>query len=167
MLGVFDHEDVLLNAIRKIRGNNIKIKDVFTPFPVHGIEHALGMKRSNLGVAAFVFGCIGLTLAISMQSWMMGFDWPMDIGGKPSLPFPSFVPVSFELTVLIGSLGMVATYFYRCRMAPGVTAKIMDIRATDDKFIIAIDLNDNSVDSNQIDSWLKESGAVEVNVTEA
>lgn len=167
VLGVFEHEDDLLNAIRNIRSNGVKIKDVFTPFPVHGIEKALDMKRSNLGVAAFVFGCIGLTAAVSMQSWMLGFDWPMDIGGKPSLAFPSFVPVSFEMTVLFASLGMVATYFYRNRMAPGVTPRIMDIRASDDKFIIAIDLNENSADTIQLDSWLRESGASEVNLKEA
>ena len=109
VLGVFDDEDVLMAAVKTVRGEGVKIEEVYTPFPVHGLEDALGYKRSWLSIAAFLFGITGTTLALTMQIGMMGVDWPMIIGGKDHIPFPSFVPVTFELTVLLASFGMVGT----------------------------------------------------------
>jgi len=95
----------------------------------------------------------------------MAYDWPMNIGGKPSLPLPNFVPVTFEVTILLCALGMVATFFYRNHLFPGRAPRVMDLRATDDRFIIAIDAHENS-DHALIDSLLKEAGAVEVKYNE-
>ena len=98
-LGVFEDEDVLLHAVDNVRAAGVKIYEVFSPYPVHGIDDALGIERSRLPIAAFFYGLCGLSFALWMQIYMLGFDWPMIIGGKPAIALPAFIPVSFELTV--------------------------------------------------------------------
>ncbi len=163
LLGVYEDEDVLLNAIKKVRDNGVTIEDVYSPFPVHGIEHALGYNRSWLSVAAFMFGVLGTSLALIMQIGMMGIDWPMIIGGKDFIPLPSFIPVTFELTVLLAAFGMVGTFFVITDLKPWGKPRIYDLRVTDDKHVMAIDLDANQMDSDTIEKTLKGSGASEVN----
>lgn len=163
LLGVYDDEDVLLDAISKVRDSGVKIEEVYSPFPVHGIEDALGYKRSWLSVAAFLFGITGTSLALTMQIGMMGFDWPMIIGGKDFIPFPSFIPVTFELTVLLAAFGMVGTFFGICNLKPWAKPRIFDLRITDDKHVMAIDLDANNKAEGDIQTILKDSGATEVN----
>ncbi|MEM6641556.1 MAG: DUF3341 domain-containing protein [Bacteroidota bacterium] len=163
VLGVYDDEDILLSAVKKVRGAKIKIEDVYSPFPVHGLSDALGIKRSWLSVAAFLFGITGTSLALTMQIGMMYVDWPMIIGGKDHLPFPSFIPVTFEMTVLLASFGMVGTFFGITNLKPWAKPRIYDVRITDDKHVMAIDLDQNTIVENDIKSVLKDSGAVEVN----
>ena len=110
LIGVYDDDEVMLSAIPEIRAKGAKILEAFTPFPIHGIDPALGIKRSRLPQAAFMFGATGTTCALCLQVLTLGFDWPMNIGGKAYIPFPSFIPVLFELTVLCASLGMVGTF---------------------------------------------------------
>jgi hypothetical protein len=165
VVGVFNDEDVLLGAVKKIRGSGVKIHEVFTPFPVHGLDEVLGYKRSRLPIAAFMFGITGTGLALLMQIWMLGFDWPMIIGGKPHAGLPPFIPVTFELTVLLASLGMVATFLIVSDMKPYKWPRQFDIRSTDDKHIMAIDLGANSgKNKDELSRLLKDAGAEEVNV---
>ncbi|KYG75513.1 DUF3341 domain-containing protein [Roseivirga echinicomitans] len=164
VLGVFDDEDVLLSAVRKVRGAGVKIDEVYSPFPVHGLDDELGYKRSRLPIAAFMFGILGTSLALTMQYWMLGVDWPMIIGGKDFTPLPDFIPVTFELTVLLAAFGMVGTFLVSSDLKPWKDPKMLDLRITDDKHIMAIDLGKNkSMDAQTINGVLKDSGAVEVN----
>ncbi|WOK09647.1 DUF3341 domain-containing protein [Imperialibacter roseus] len=163
ILGVYDNEVTLLNAVKAVRNGGVKIHEVFTPFPVHGLDDALGYRRSRLPIAAFLFGLLGTSLALTMQIGMMTVDWPMIIGGKDYLPLPSFIPVSFELTVLLASFGMVGTFFVVSNLKPWGKPKIFDIRSTDDKHIMAIDLSKNKLAEADIKKSLKDSGASEVN----
>jgi hypothetical protein len=144
LLGVFDKEDVLISAVKKIREVGVKIHEVFTPYPVHDLDIYLGYKRTRLAKAAFMFGATGTTLAILMQSYMLGFAWPMDIGGKDYIAVPDFIPVTFELTVLVASLGMVATFLVSNNLGPGKNALMFDPRSTDDKFVMAVELDKNA-----------------------
>lgn len=163
ILGVYSDEDVLLKAIRRVRESGIKIEEVFSPFPVHGIDDALGYKRSKLTIAAFMFGALGTTLALTMQYWMLGVDWPMIIGGKNFASLPTFIPVTFELTVLLSALGMVATFMIASNLKPYKKPKIFDVRITDDKHVVAIDLSVNTLEKDKLRKILEESGANEVN----
>ncbi len=163
VLGVYSDEDVLMDAIKKVRGTGVKIHEVFSPFPVHGIEDALGYKRSNLSIAAFIFGLTGTILALTMQIGMMAIDWPMIIGGKDHLPFPTFIPVTFELTVLLAAFGMVGTFFVASNLKPWAKPRIYDLRITDDKHIVAVDLDKNKLSEADIKAALKDAGAEEVN----
>lgn len=164
IVGVFNDEDVLLDAVAKVRGKGVRIHEVFTPFPVHGLDEALGYRRSRLPIAAFMFGLTGTGLALLMQIWMLGYDWPMIIGGKNFASLPPFIPVTFELTVLLASLGMVGTFMIVNDMKPYKWPRQFDVRSTDDKHVMAIDLALNKDKSKQeLTSILKDAGAEEVN----
>ncbi len=163
LVGVFDDDDVLLDAVAKVREAGIRIHECYTPFPVHGLGDALGYKRSKLPIAAFLFGILGTSLALLMQFYMMGIDWPMIIGGKNYTSIPTFFPVTFELTVLLSALGMVGVFMIISDLRPYGKAKIFDLRATDDKYIMAIDLKKNKIDTAEIKQTLVNAGAIEVN----
>jgi hypothetical protein len=162
--GVFEDEDVLLKAIKTVRGSGVKIHEVYSPFPVHGLDEVLGYKRTRLPIAAFMFGITGTSLALLMQIWMLGYDWPMIIGGKNFASLPPFIPVTFELTVLLSALGMVATFIIVSDMKPYKWPRQFDLRSTDDKHIVAIDLALNGGKSKEeLTRILKDAGASEVN----
>ena len=163
VLGVYDDEDVLLKAVRKVREAGVKIDEVYSPFPVHGLDDELGYKKSRLPIAAFMFGALGTSLALTMQFWMLGVDWPMIIGGKNFTPLPDFVPVTFELTVLMAAFGMVFTFFISTDLKPWKDPKMLDLRITDDKHVMAIDLGKNKGVADTLEGLLKDSGAIEVN----
>lgn len=164
IVGVFDDEQLVMNAVRKVRGGGVKIHEVFTPFPVHGLDEELGYKRSKLPIAAFLCGLTGTSLALTMQIWMLGFDWPMIIGGKNHASLAAFIPVTFELTVLLAALGMVATFMIVSDMKPYRWPRQFDVRSTDDKHVMAIDLGVNSrFSKSDITDLLKSAGASEVN----
>lgn len=163
LCGVYEDEDVLLDAIRRVRQGGVQIHEVYSPFPVHGIDDALGYRRSRLSVVAFLFGLLGTSLALTMQIGMMGIDWPMIIGGKDYIPVPSFIPVTFELTVLLAAFGMVGTFFVISNLKPWAKPQLFDLRITDDKHVMAVNLGKNKLDEAAISQLLRESGASEVN----
>lgn len=164
ILGVYDDEDVLLHAVSEVRTSGVKIHEVYTPYPVHGLEDVLGYTRSRLPIAAFLFGLLGTTLALTMQLYMMHFDWPMIIGGKDHAAIPDFIPVTFELTVLLAAFGMVGVFMISSNLKPWAQPRIFDLRSTDDKHIMAIDIaNNTSLEVVKIQEILKSSGATEVN----
>ncbi len=163
IVGVYGDDSIALKAVISIREAGVRIHEVFSPFPIHGIDEALGYKRSRLPKAAFMFGALGLGLALLMQYWMMGYDWQMIIGGKDFASLPPFVPVAFELTVLLSALGMVGTFLIASDLKPYKKARIFDIRITDDKHVIAIDLADNKLAKEEISKIVAKTGAEEVN----
>lgn len=160
ILGLFEDPDDMMHGIDKLQENNISIYDVYTPMPIHGIENKLGVKRSRLPIVAFCCGATGGLTAFSMIYYMIVHDWPMNIGGKPNFALPDFVPITFEWTVLFCAFGMVAAFFFRNHLFPGRAPRVMDLRATADRFVIAIDAK--AGDNTKIDSLLKEAGAIEV-----
>lgn len=165
-LGIFEDEDVLLHAVENLRAAGVKIFDVFSPYPVHGIDDALGIDRSRLPIAAFFFGMIGLAFALWMQIYMMGFDWPMIVGGKPAISLPAFIPVAFELTVFFTCHGMALTFFTITGLYPRFKVPVMDVRATDDKFVVAVEMDDRSSQLPRLTELLRANGASEVNQKE-
>src|SRR5690606_36555357 len=144
ILGSFADPDDLMHGIEKLQANNISIYDCFTPMPIHGIEAKIGVKPWRLPIAAFCFVAVVYNLGFSLLYYTMSYDWPMNIGGKPSLPLPNFVPVTFEVTILLCALGMVATFFFRNHLFPGRAPRVMDLRATDDRFMLAVDARENT-----------------------
>jgi hypothetical protein len=166
IIGIYDDEEILLKAVENIRKNGVRIHEVFTPYAVHGLGHALGYSRSRLPVVAFFFGLLGCLLALWMQIWMMGIDWPMIIGGKDFVALPAFIPVTFELTVLLSALGMVGTFMVINDLKPYKKAKVFDIRSTDDKMVMAIDLGENKKSVDDIKSILLDTKVLEVYLKE-
>lgn len=166
LVGIFGDEDVVLEAAESVRKQEVKIQEVFCPYPVHGLDHALGYERPRMGVPAFFFGLTGTTLAFLLTFWTMGVDWPMNIGGKNFIPFPTNIPIVFELTVLLAAFGMSFTFFLTEGLGPTAKPVIFDERSTDDKFAMAIDLSKNTISDEEITRILKDAGAEEVNVKE-
>ena len=162
ILGLFEDPDEMMDGITALQQNSVPIYDVYTPMPIHGIEAKLGIKDSRLGYAAFMFGCLGGTVVFSIIYYFMVHDWPMNIGGKPAFAVPDFIPITFEWTVLYTALGTVATFFFATHLFPGRTPRAMDYRATNDRFVIAIDVKKNNIPHEDINNLLKEAGAVEV-----
>jgi len=159
----FDDEDVLFPAVKKARTAGYKIQDVYTPFAVHGLDHALGMRETSLHTAGFIYGITGTTTALSCITWIFTKDWPLDIGGKPHFALPAWIPIIFELTVLFAAVGMVLTFCYLCQLAPFVKKHHFHPRATDDLFVMVIECNDKT-NVDDLVGFMKSTGAVEVDV---
>jgi hypothetical protein len=166
VVGTFEDEKVLFPAVKNVRRAGYKIHDVYTPFPVHGLDHALGLRETSLHTMGFIYGITGTSVAIGGMGWIFTTDWPLNIGGKPHFPLPAFIPIAFELTVLFSAVGMVWTFCWLCKMMPGVKKHHFSPRATDDGFVMVIELTDKSNES-EIENFLQTNGAVDINVQEA
>ena len=161
VFGLYDDETQLLAAVKEANADHLDIWDVFSPFPVHGLDPLLGLSESRLHIGGFVFGALGLLTAFLGMSWIFTRDWPQIFGGKPYWPVPSFIPITFELTVLFAAIGMVVTFYIINGQGPGVNNPILDPRITDDKFCIAFDAS--SEDGEKYRAFLKKTGASEIN----
>lgn len=160
---MFDDDHTLLHAVDAFRKSGINIADVLTPFPVHGLEHKMGLRPTKLHTAGFVFGLTGLTVAFTMMTFANAFNYPNNFGGKPVFALPAWIPVMFEHTVLFASVGMVVSFYYLCNMWPGKQPKIIDPRITDHMFAMTFDMD--GIDQSQVEqitSLLQHEGAVEV-----
>ena len=162
LIGTFSDEMGMIHAAEKIRKKNIDIFDIYTPFPVHGIDHLLDIKRSRLPIICFFAGGIGLAFAIWFQIWTSKASWPLNVGGKPFNSFPAFIPVAFEITVLFGALITVAAFFFRVRLFPGAPAEIPSLRVTDDRFAIVVEDKNVGIDLSKIEEIFTENGADEI-----
>lgn len=160
----YDDDTVLLEGAKKLVAKGIHIRDVFSPFPIHGIDPVIGIKQTRLAICAFIFGLIGLGLAFAGMYYFMIVDWPMNIGGKPNNYFyqnlPAFVPISFEFTVLLAAHGMALTYFLRNWTLPGVKARNPYPYTTNDKFVMEIHPSDNHVSTDELSQMLNETGSI-------
>lgn len=160
---LYDDDDVLLAGIKQLREKGYEIAEVYSPFPIHGLDPIMGLKRTRIAIAAFMYGLLGLSTAIAMTYGMMIVDWPMNIGGKPSFTWienmPAFVPIMFELTVFFSAHLMVWTYFAKNRLYPGAKAQNPDVRTTDDKFLMEVVLKG---EKEELTSLLRTSGAIEI-----
>ena len=164
LFGLYDDETDLLKAVKTAKDDHLEIMDVYTPFPVHGLDPILGLSESRLHIAGFVYGAIGTLTAFLFMTWVFTRDWPIIFGGKPYFSAPAFIPITFELTVLFASVGMVTTFYIICGLGPGVVNATLDDRITDDKFCIAFDTS-NADDSavEKLKSFFSSTGASEVN----
>ena len=162
--GFYDDDDVMLEGVKSLKANKVKVIEAYTPFPVHGLDKALGLKPTRIAITSFMYGLTGLTLALTMVYCMMIVDWPMDIGGKPNFTLrknlPSFVPILFECTVLFAAHLTVITLLIRNQTYPFKKADNPDPSTTDDKFVI--ELKTNEKDIKKIKTMLKKTGAIEV-----
>ena len=168
LYGIFDCEQVLLASAKEIRANKIEIKEVYSPFPIHGLDKILGLKETRMAITAFIYGCLGLSLGALMIYNIMIVDWPQNIGGKPNWTFyhnmPAFVPILFECTVLFAGHLMSITYLIRCGLFPGSKSDSPDVRTTDDKFLMVINADG---DTSFVKEILTKTGATEINEKDA
>ena len=163
----YNDDEVVLDAVKKVKAANHHIEEVFCPFPVHGLDKAMGLAPTRIAITSFMYGITGLGIAIWLTYYTMIADWPQDIGGKPSFSWgenmPAFVPIMFEMTVFFAAHLMVITFYMRSRIWPFKKAENPDPRTTDDHFLMEIELHDNE---DELTALLNETGAVEINVVD-
>jgi len=158
---IFDDEQDVLSVVKDLRDQKIVVNEVYSPFPIHGLDHVLGLKETRMAITAFIYGCIGLAFGSLLIYYIMisgvGKSWPMNIGGKPNFTFyhnlPSFVPIMFECTVLFAGHLMSLTYLFRNKLYPGAKTSSPDPRTTDDKFLVEVMYGDDN--KKEIISLLK------------
>ena len=164
---IYDDDDKLLDAVKFLKKEGVYIEDVFTPFPVHGLDKALGLEPTRISIAGFIYGCIGFAFAIFMMNYIMIVDWPQNIGGKPSFSFignmPAFVPIMFELTVFFSAHLMVITFYLRSRLWPFKEAENPIPETTDDKFLVQIPVSDNE---KELKSKVKKTDIFKIDIVE-
>jgi hypothetical protein len=164
---LYNDDDVLMDAVKKTRKAHHHIEEIFTPFPVHGLDKAMGLEPTRLAMAAFIYGLVGLGVATAMMNFIMIEDWPQDIGGKPSFSYienmPAFVPIMFELTIFFAAHLMVITFYMRSKLWPFKQAENPDVRTTDDHFLMEVSIHGNE---EEMVDFFKTTGAVEVKIIE-
>jgi hypothetical protein len=160
--GYFTDENDLLKAVKKLQDDGIRIEDVRTPFPIHGLDAILKLPRSGLPKVAFIAGLAGGVLALWFQIWVFTSAWPLVIGGKPYLSIPAFIPVTFEVTVLFAAFAMVIVFLVRSNLGPGSIPDILDEEVTDDHFQIILSDKHNRLSGAELANALASTGALGV-----
>lgn len=164
---IYTDDDVLMAAVKKVKAEKHHIEEIYTPFPVHGLDKAMGLAPTRIAITSFIYGCIGLTVAILMMNYIMIVDWPQDIGGKPSFSYmenmPAFVPIMFELTVFMAAHLMVITFYLRSKMWPFKKAENPDPRTTDDHFLMELAVYGNE---KELTNLLSSTGATEIKLVD-
>jgi ActD protein len=167
LIATYHDETRLLTAIGPIRDEHFRIHDVFAPYPVHGLDEAMAIRRTRLPWVTFAAGLAGLAAAVGLQVYASVLDWPMNVGGKPDNSALAFVPISFELTVLFAGLVTVAAFFLRARLYPGRRESLADPRVTDDVFALVVRKPRGAEATRRARELLLAAGAVEVAEREA
>ena len=166
VVGCFKEEEALFAAVKRVRLAGYKLYDIYTPFPIHNLDKAMGLRDTSIHTAGFLYALTGTLVSFGFITWVFTSDWPLNIGGKPHFSLPAWIPITFELTVLFSAVGMVLTFCYLCNLAPFVKKHHFHPRATDDLFVMAIECTDKTNDA-ELQSFLQNAGAKEVNVQNA
>lgn len=159
LIGVYSDPDVLLHAADGARQKGWKRLDALTPYPIHGLEKALGIGKSWVPWVTLGMGLTGAILGFSLQYWVHVVEWPMNIGGKPLNAWPAFFPIMFECGVLIGGISTFIAMWAACKL-PTTKPVVHDERFTDNKFGLVIPLD--GVNAADVENYLKSHGAEEV-----
>ena len=163
---IYNDDDILMHAVKDVRAERYHIEEVYTPFPVHGLDKMMGLEPTRIAITSFMYGLVGLTVSIVMMNFIMIEDWPQDIGGKPSFSYienmPAFAPIMFELTVFFAAHLMVLTFYMRSKLWPFKKAENPDVRTTDDHFLMAVDAGHH--DTEEVMDFLRNTGAIEINL---
>ena len=159
ILGVFDSEESLLAAFRKMKEEQIEIDDVFTPYPVHEVLAGHG-RKSKITVVGWFYGFFASLGVLAFLFYTAVIDWPLNYGGKPSNAFPSFLVVTIILTIFSITVLSLATFSWRAGLWPSREKPIYHERATDDKFVILVSRDKSDADAAA--RLMKQEGASEI-----
>lgn len=161
-IGIFDEEEKFTSSIKLLLEQKYSIYEVFTPYPVHEVFHLL-KRKSRMPTAAYFFGVFGIISTLAFLYFTSVINWPLVYGGKPFNSFPSFIVVTLIITIFTVTILSLALFSARSKLFPGRDNTIFDNRATDDKFVIVVDIDfsDKSLAENAT-SIMEKQGAVEV-----
>ena len=167
LVATFPQVDDLLRAVRKARRELFRVYDVFAPFPIHGLDDALGIRRTRLPWVTLFAALTGLTTAVVLQFYTNVLDWPLNVGGKPDNSTLAFIPICFELSVLFGGLGTVAALLLRARLYPGKKPWLVNPGITDDVLAVVLRRPSDDETHQRALALLQECGAASVTESEA
>jgi hypothetical protein len=159
LAAVFDREEDILRATAGARTAGFEIHDVYTPYPVHGMDWAMGLRRSRLTWIAFFAGVLGLAGGLALQIWTSAYSWPLNVGGKPFNSFPLFIPVAFELTVLFSGLIALGVLLVRNRLWI-VHRREVFAGVTDKRFVLVLKQPDGSFNQTKALTLLRRHSAL-------
>lgn len=160
---VMDDPDSTVAAVRRLRATGHTVADVQTPFPIHGLDEAMGLNETRIPVATLVGGVLGTLLAIGFQAWVGVISWPLNIGGKSDLALPALAPVTFEVAVLLAAAFTVAAFFWLSRLRPGPRSELQVLpESTDDLFVIVVREADAGFDLGRFTEVVGDIGASRV-----
>jgi hypothetical protein len=165
ILAIFHDPDAILAAAGRARHAGWKDLDMITPYPLHGAEEALGLKRSWVPFVTLGAGLTGGILGFIFQAWAHTTAWKLNIGGKSPLAWPAAIPITFESGILIGGIATFVAMWIACGL-PRKQPRIYDERLTDDQFGLVVPVRQGMVEA-EISKFLKEAGADEVRRVEA
>jgi hypothetical protein len=160
VVGTFSEPDLLLAAVVSLRRERFRVYDVFAPYPIHGLDEAMAIRRTRLPLVTLVAGLAGLTLAAVFQFYTNVLDWPLNVGGKPNNSTLAFIPICFELTVLFGGLATVFALLVRARLYPGKREQLATEGVTDDCFALVLRRPDNFFETRRAHELLEQLGAL-------
>jgi hypothetical protein len=162
ILGSFAKEEDLLEAVQAVLKQKWEIVDIYSPYPVHGLEEILGWRRSWLPAACLLGGAVGVGFALWFQFWTTAQNWPINVGGRPWNSLPAFAPVAFESMVLLAGFGLVSALFLRCGLYPGNKARPPLAGVTDNRFAMAVREPGESSGSDAVRQLFQKFHAVEL-----
>lgn len=162
MKAVFDHESGVVGAVKELRENGVTPDEIFAPYPVHGLDRLAGLKRSRLGWVCAIAGFVAAGSMLFFQWWTSTVAWAVNVGGKPFASYPAFVPVMFEVGVLIGGLSTVAAFLIRSRLYPGKEPFLADERVTDGNFVVLIEEKDAAFNGEMLRDLFARHDAIAV-----
>lgn len=159
---IFDTADSIMSAAKKVRDSEYSKFDVHTPYPVHGMDHAMGLSPTKIPYVTLICGLIGLSIAFSLQTGVMAGDYKVNIGGKPFFSLPAFVPILWECTVLALAH---STVFFMLTMFNKLPITNCPLHDTDylrsvmcDKFGVTIESRDENFDEEKVKTFLARIG---------
>jgi hypothetical protein len=162
LVNIFETEHDILGATKAARENGYKIIDVFTPYAVHGLDAAQGLRKSKLPWVCFALGLTGAAAKLGFQIWTSASSWALNVGGKPFKSVPAFVPVTFEIMVLFAGVGTVLTFLAISKLRPGKKPKVHFSGATDNKFVLVLEQTDAAFDIRKIREMFQRFHLVEM-----
>ena len=160
VVGVFDDEANLLGVTSAARAQGLKVIDAFTPYAVHGLDSAMGLRASRLPWICFFAAITGAALKLWFEFWTTMVDWPLNIGGKPWNSLPAFVPVTFEVMVLSAGVTTVFAFLLLARLWPSKRPAVVFPGVTDDRFVLVLEESDAQFDFARVRSLFEKFGAV-------
>ena len=165
LVGIWLDEHKLVDAAKKVRESGVQKFEAISPFPLHGIDDAMGIPRSIIPWVTFIFGLLGCGLGLLFTYWVSAVDWPLIIGGKPMFSLAAFIPVIFECTILFAALSSVGAMFY-INGLPKIDPVIIDPDLTCHKFALFVPEESDGYSKESLEKIFKDMGAIEVRPAE-
>jgi hypothetical protein len=160
LLSVFEDEHKMIHALEELKDKGIEVFDCYTPFPVHGLDDLLKIKRTKLPIVTFFASSLGLGVALAFQYWVSVVTWPINVGGKPFNSLAAFIPVAFEITVLFGAFITIFAFLYRSSLFPKLNTVPIFREVTENHFVVALDLKDGAIDIEAMKAFFINQGAL-------